>query len=52
MAQQLELFVEENKINDEIPAWKRLDDVIRSWSALSGFEKDQENYQKLKEQYE
>jgi len=52
MAQQLELFVEENKINDEIAAWKRLDEVIRCWAALSGFEKDQENYQKLKEQYE
>jgi len=36
----------------EIPAWKRLDIVTRKWAVLSGFEKDQSNYQKMKEQYE
>ena len=35
----------------EIPAWKRLDIVIRKWAVLSGFEKDQDAYQKLKEDY-
>lgn len=38
--------------DDEIPAWKRLDIVIRKWAALTGFEKDQSDYQKRKEMYE
>ena len=37
--------------DEEIPAWKRLDIVVRKWAALTGFEKDQENYAKLQEQY-
>ena len=36
----------------EIPAWKALDNVCRKWVALSGFEKDQSDYQKMKEQYQ
>ena len=41
------------KVDDEeIPAWKRLNIVTRKWAVLSGFEKDQSNYQKMKEQYE
>jgi len=36
----------------EIPAWKALDIVTRKWAALSGFEKDQSNYQKMKEMYQ
>ncbi len=36
----------------EIPAWKRLDIVTRKWAVLSGFEKDQNAYQKLKEDYD
>lgn len=38
--------------DDEIPAWKRLDIVTRKWAVLSGFEKDQVNYAKMKEMYE
>ena len=38
--------------DEEIPAWKRLDIVIRKWAALTGFEKDQSNYQKMKELYQ
>jgi hypothetical protein len=38
--------------DEEIPAWKRLDIVTRKWAALSGMEKDAENYQKRKELYE
>ena len=34
--------------DEEIPAWKRLDIVIRKWATLSAFEKDQEEYQKRK----
>ena len=32
--------------------WEQLDEVIRKWIALSGFEKDQSDYQKMKEQYQ
>ena len=37
--------------DEEIPAWKRLDVVTRKWAALSGMEKDLENYKKLQEEY-
>jgi hypothetical protein len=30
--------------------WKSLDQVIRKWAVLSGFEKDYEEYRKLKEE--
>lgn len=40
-------------VNDEgVPSWKALDSVIRKWAVLSGFEKDQNNYQKMKEMYQ
>ena len=39
-------------IDDDIPAWKRLDNVIRGWVALSNFEKDLESYAELKRSYE
>jgi hypothetical protein len=32
--------------------WQLLDQVVRKWVALSGFEKDQENYANLKELYD
>ena len=35
--------------NQEIPAWKALDEVVRKWAILSGHEKDMENYQKLQQ---
>jgi hypothetical protein len=34
--------------DEEIPAWKRLDIVIRKWAVLSGHEKDLEAYQNRK----
>ena len=34
--------------DDEIPAWKRLDIVIRKWAVLSGMEKDLADYQNRK----
>lgn len=37
---------------DEIPAWKHLDNVTRKWAALSGMEKDLSDYQKMKEMYQ
>jgi hypothetical protein len=38
--------------DEEIPAWKRLDIVIRKWAALTGMEKDLSDYQKMKELYQ
>ena len=38
--------------DDEIPAWKRLDVVIRKWAALTGMENDLSEYRKLKEHYQ
>ena len=38
--------------DEEIPAWKRLDIVTRKWATLSLFEKDQSDYQKMKEMYQ
>lgn len=38
--------------DDEIPAWKQLDIVIRKWATLSGMEKDLSDYQIRKELYE
>jgi hypothetical protein len=32
--------------------WQSLDLVVRGWIAMSGFEKDQSDYQKMKEQYQ
>ena len=36
---------------EEIPAWKALDEVIRKWVVMSGLEKDLENYEKLRQSY-
>jgi hypothetical protein len=38
--------------DNEIPAWKSLDIVIRKWAVISGLEKDLSDYQKRKEMYE
>jgi hypothetical protein len=38
--------------DDEIPAWKRLDVVIRKWAALTGMENDLSDYQQRKEYYQ
>jgi len=36
----------------EIQPWEELNQVIRKWAALTGHEKDQNNYQKMKEMYQ
>lgn len=46
------LFVDKSVICDELEPWQRLDNVMRQWAVLAGFEKDMENYEKLKEQHE
>ena len=37
--------------NEEIPAWKALDEVTRKWAVLSAHEKTQEMYAKMQEMY-
>lgn len=37
--------------DEEIPAWKALDEVVRKWATMSGLEKDLENYEKLRQTY-
>jgi len=32
--------------------WEALDQVIRKWAALTGHEKDQSDYQKMKQEYQ
>ena len=50
--EQVMFWQNANAADPEIPAWKSLDIVCRQWAAQSGFEKDQENYQKLKLRYQ
>jgi len=38
--------------NKPVYEWQELDQAIRRWAVTSQFEKDQENYDKLKQQYE
>jgi hypothetical protein len=33
-------------------SWTYLDTVVRKWATLTGFEKDQNQYQKMKELYQ
>lgn len=33
-------------------SWSYLDTVVRKWATLTGFENDQNNYQKMKELYQ
>ena len=43
---------EEQAVFDSKIDWQPLDFVVRGWIAQSGFEKDQTDYQKMKEQYQ
>jgi hypothetical protein len=43
------IFTSAENADPEIPAWKALDEVCRKWATLSGFEKDQNFYEKLRE---
>ena len=45
-------WMEANAADPEIPAWKSLDIVVRQWVTMSGFEKDQENYAKLRAKWQ
>jgi hypothetical protein len=37
-------------VESQDSAWKSLDEVVRKWVALSGHEKDQEDYQKRRKE--
>lgn len=41
-----EFFINSDTVNQENEPWKKLDSVVRSWAALSGYENDQNNYMK------
>ena len=45
-------FFDGNVVNNEIPAWKSLENVIRGWVALSGWEKDLAEYDRIKKQWQ
>lgn len=40
------------KDEQENQPWIYLDTVVRKWATLTGFENDQNNYQKMKESYQ
>lgn len=46
-----EYFMNSDISNQENSSWKSLENVIRSWAALSGHEKDQNQYETLKNNY-
>lgn len=50
--QENENIIDSAIIDDDIPAWKRLDNVIRMWAVMSQFEKEQSDYLKMKELYQ
>ena len=43
--QENENMVDANIVSDEVPGWKRLDSVIRTWVIQRQFEEDLQNYQ-------
>jgi hypothetical protein len=46
------IWLESPKDSDGEPAWKALDDAMRKMATLTGFENDQNSYQKMKEMYQ
>ena len=47
--EQIMFWMDAKAEDPEIPAWKSLDIVTRKWATMTGFEKDQEKYAKLRE---
>ena len=45
------IWLDANVEEDEIPAWKSLDNVIRKWAVLSQHEDDLAKYTKIQEMY-
>ena len=50
--QQMVSWVSQEEHDKNFAPWQLLDGVVRQWAALSGHERDQSNYQKMKEQYQ
>jgi hypothetical protein len=50
--EMLNLWMSAKADDKEIPSWKALDIVTRKWAVMSGFEKDQASFSKIKEMYE
>ena len=50
--EEYDLWMSAKVADEEIPAWKALDIVTRKWAVMSGFEKDQASFLKIKEMYE
>ena len=45
------IWLDANVEEDEVPAWKSLDNVIRKWAVLSQHEDDLAKYTKIQEMY-
>ena len=50
MSQIYENFTDSSVIDDNLEPWQRLDNVMRQWASLSGFQKDQELYYKTQKE--
>ena len=46
------LFIDKSVVDDDLQPWERLNNVIRQWAMMTGFEKDLESYEKNKNQVE
>ena len=46
------LFMDARADDEEIPAWKRLDIALRKMAILTQHEKDLENYEKMRQEWQ
>jgi hypothetical protein len=46
------LFLDARVDDEEIPAWKRLDIALRKMATLTQHEKDLENYEKIRQEWQ
>ena len=46
------VWLENPETENKIEPWQELDQVIRKWVTLSGWEKDLSDYQKMKQFYQ
>jgi hypothetical protein len=51
MTQNEQTIVDANLIDDEIPAWKRLENAISLWVRTRQHEEQMKSYAKMKEYY-
>jgi len=50
--EQILSFNQKTDEKTENDAWRELDTVVRKWAVMTNFEKDLNNYQKMKEMYQ